>query len=284
MQAQLLKRAFPLMRIVAYGAAVVAVAALVTTHPRAQDGRGGGPASLTLIDDLVVGNRILANEGILDGLGHISVRLDSRPDRFLLARDLAPLLVTAADLMEYDLDGNPVDQRGRQMYQERFIHSTIYKARPDVRSIVHAHTPSVLTFADSSVPLRPMYHMASFLAGGVPLFEIRKVEGSQGMLVNNVQLGTALAQTLGSRPVALMRGHGVVIVGPSIPEAVSRSIFLDVNARVQLQAVALGGTIAYLTPQDVAVAVPQGGGQTAAQPTTNYPRSWPYWKERAMGR
>lgn len=266
-------------RIIWHSAAVLAVACVAIAQSLAgQDGRtAGDPASLQLVDDLVVGNRILANEGILDGLGHISVRHDQRPDRFLLSRDLAPALVTAADLMEYDLDGNPVDARGRGMYQERFIHSALYRARPDVRSVVHAHTPSVLSFANSSVPLRPIYHMGAFLTPGVPTFEIRKVEGSTGMLVNDARLGAALAQTLGDKAVALMRGHGFIVVGPSIPEAVSRSIFLDVNAKVQAQAIALGGTVTYLGPQD-------GSQPVAGQPRADYPRSWPFWKERAMGR
>ena len=245
-----------------------------------QENRTGmGGASLQLIDDVVVGNRILANEGILDGLGHISVR--HRPDRFLLSRDLAPALVTAADLVEYDLEGNAVDKQAPRGYQERFIHAAIYKARPDVGSVVHAHTPSVLAFAVSTIPLRPIYHMASFLVQGVPMYEIRKVSGHQGMLVNDMRTGTALAETLADKTVALMRGHGFIAVGPNIPEVVSRSIFTDVNARVQLDAVRLGGTVSYLTSADVG----QGGGQTA-QPNqqTAYPRSWPFWKERAMGR
>jgi ribulose-5-phosphate 4-epimerase/fuculose-1-phosphate aldolase len=264
-----------------FAAAVVAAASFLTARIVAgQNSRPAAPTEAQLTDDLVAGNRILANEGVLDGLGHISVRSPQRPDRFVLSRDLAPALVTAADLMEYDLEGAPVNAQGRTMYQERFIHSAIYKARPDVHSIVHSHVPSVLPFTDSSVALRPMYHMSAFLLEGVPMYEIRNVEGSAGMLVNNARLGAALAVTLADKSVALMRGHGVVIVGPTIPEAVSRSIFLDVNARVQAQAIALGGTIRYLSPQDVTSGpVPSGG-----PPGAYYPRSWPFWKQRAMGR
>jgi HCOMODA/2-hydroxy-3-carboxy-muconic semialdehyde decarboxylase len=265
-------------RIFSGTAVIAAVLLLTTTMGARQNNRPVAPTESQLIDDLVVGNRILANEGLLDGLGHISVRSAQRPDRFLLSRDLAPALVAAADLMEYDLEGNPVNAQGRQMYQERFIHSAIYKARPDINSVVHSHVPSVLPFTDSSVALRPMYHMSAFLLPGVPMFEIRNVEGSTGMLVNNGRLGEALALTLGDKAVALMRGHGAVIVGPTIPEAVSRSIFLDVNARVQAQAIALGGTIRYLSPQDVAPATTDG------PPGAYYPRSWPFWKQRAMGR
>ena len=269
------------LRIGACAAALVAVWLVAGSRVAGQGPRNAtGPSHAQLVDDLVTANRILVNEGILDGLGHISVRSDQNPSHFLLSRDLAPMLVTAADLVEYDLEGNAINAKAPQGYQERFIHGAIYKARPDVTSVVHAHTPSLLAFADSSTPLRPIYHMAAFLLAGVPNYEIRKVAGSSGMLVNNIKLGTALAQTLGDKSLALMRGHGVVVVGPNIPEAVSRAIFADVNARVQAEAIALGGTVSYLSNADVAA----GGGQTA-QPgqTTPYPRSWPFWKQRALG-
>jgi ribulose-5-phosphate 4-epimerase/fuculose-1-phosphate aldolase len=281
-----LEQRFSLVRVISYCTALWAVAYLVMTQSLAiQESRAAvAPAGSQIVEDLVVANRILANEGVLDGLGHVSVRHDQRPDRFFLSRDLAPLLVTAADLMEFDLDGNPVDRQGRRMYQERFIHAAIYKARPDVKSVVHAHTPSVIVFADSSVPLRPTHNQAAFLVGGVPVFEIREVEGATGMLVNDHRTGTALAQRLGDRPVALMRGHGFVVVGRNIPEAVSRAIFLDVNARVQAQAIALGGTVKYLGPEDL---VPPASAPpaTSAQPVAVvYPRSWEFWKQRAMGK
>ena len=239
------------------------------------------PTVLQLVDDLIVANQILSHEGIVDGLGHISVRHPERPDRFLLGRDLAPSLQTAADLVEYDVDGKAVSATAPVGVSERFIHAAIYKARPDVMSVVHAHTPSVLAFAVSNIPLRPVYHMATFLIGAnIPMFEIRKVPGSTGMLVGTNELGTALAQVLGDKPVALLRGHGFVVVGPSIPEAVSRSIFLDVNARVQAQAMALGGSVNLLTALDAGAL----GGQSSGpgQPIV-YPRSWWYWKERALG-
>jgi len=258
-----------------------AVACILTAQgTTGQDRRvaAAGAASAQIIDDLVAANRILVNEGILDGLGHVSVRHDRKSDRFLLSRDLAPALVTAADLMEFDLDGNPVDARGREMYQERFIHAAIYKARPDVQSVIHAHTRSLLAFAGSSTPLRAVSHVASFLVGGVPVFEIRQVAGATGMLVNDGRTGTALARMLGGRPVALMRGHGIVVVGPTIPETVSRAIHSDVNARVQAQAIALGGTVKYLEVTDV---------EPSRSPASNAPgtlRSWAYWKQRATGK
>jgi ribulose-5-phosphate 4-epimerase/fuculose-1-phosphate aldolase len=240
-----------------------------------QENRAAAAAGLQLIDDLVVGNRILANEGIVDGLGHISVRHDQRADHFLISRDLAPGLVAAADLVEYDLDGNAITPNAPRGYTERFIHAAIYKARPDVRSVVHAHTPSVVTFTVSNVPLRPLYHVAAFLLSGVPTYDIRKVAGHQGMLVSDLRSGTALAETLGDKAVALMRGHGYVAVGSVIPEAVHRSIVLDVNARMQMQAIGLGGSVTYLAPADMT------GASAAA---TEYMRGWALWKERAMRR
>ena len=239
------------------------------------------PTMLQVVEDLLVANKILSHEGIVDGLGHISVRSVERPDRFLLGRDLAPSLQTGADLIEYDLEGKAVSATAPVGVSERFIHAAIYKARPDVMSVVHAHTPSVLAFAVSNIPLRPIYHMATFMGTGIPTFEIRNVPGAAGMLVSTNELGTALAKTLGDRTVALLRGHGFVVVGPSIPEAVSRSIFLDVNARVQTQAMALGGITTFLSPADVG---PLGGQSSAPGQPIVYPRSWWYWKDRALGK
>jgi HCOMODA/2-hydroxy-3-carboxy-muconic semialdehyde decarboxylase len=238
----------------------------------------------TLLDDLVVANRILTNENILDGLGHVSVRSLTNPNHFFQSRDLAPGLVTAADILEYDLDGKPVNPKGPASVRERFIHGAIYKARPDVKSVVHSHMPSVLPFTDVTTPLRPMYHMAAFLVPGVPMFEIRNVQGHVGMLVDDNTSGDALAKTLGDKTVALMRGHGAAIVGLSIPDAVSNAIFLDVNARVQSQAVALGGNIHYLTQADLAPPTPNQQPSALPGSPGYYPRSWPIWKAKAMGK
>ena len=268
---------FVAVTLLAVAAITVVLAGQTAKPTQAPAGNG------TLLDDLVVANRILANENILDGLGHVSVRSLQRPDHFFLSRDLAPGLVTAADLVEYDLDGNPVNPKAPQGYRERFLHGAIFKARPDVNAIVHSHMPSVLPFTDVTTPLRPMYHMASFLLDGAPVFEVRTVQGQIGMLIDNNKVGAALAQTLGKRTIALIRGHGAAIVGTTIPDAVQNAIFLDVNARVQAQAVALGGNISYLTPADVA------GGNPNPQPPAPpgspgyYTRSWLIWKAKAMG-
>jgi ribulose-5-phosphate 4-epimerase/fuculose-1-phosphate aldolase len=201
-----------------------------------------------LLEDMVIGSRVLADFGVLDGFGHVSARHPTNPNHFLMARSLAPALVTADDIMEFDLDGNAVDARGRTVFLERFIHSEIYKARPDVMSVVHTHSPGVIPFSVTKVPLRAMFHNPSFLAVGVPVWDIRKDFGETDMLVSNPALGKSLAQTLGDKPVVLMRGHGDVTVGPSVKMAVFRAYYTDVNAKLQSQAIALGGEVNYLTP------------------------------------
>jgi HCOMODA/2-hydroxy-3-carboxy-muconic semialdehyde decarboxylase len=229
-----------------------------------------------LIDDLVAANRILAHHGVLDGWGHVSVRHDRDPQRYLLSRARAPELVTAADIMEFDLDNNALDAQGRSLYTERFIHGEIYKARPDVRAIVHTHAPPIIPFGVSTVPLRPVYHRAAFVSEGVPIFEIRDAAGMTDMLIRDGALGRALAQTLGPRSAALMRGHGAVVVGPSVPMLVSRGIFLALNATLQAQAMALGGPITYLDPEEARrIDAREGYGVS---------RAWEAWKVQALGK
>jgi len=227
-----------------------------------------------LLEDIVVGSRILADFGVVDGFGHVSARSPTNPNHFLMSRSLAPALVTADDIMEFDLDGNPVDARGRTVFLERFIHSEIYKARPDVMSVVHTHSPGVIPFSVSKVPLRAMFHNPAFLAVGVPVWDIRKDFGETSMLVANAALGKSLAETLGDKPVVLMRGHGDVTVGPTVKMAVFRAYYTDVNAKLQAQALALGGEPNYLTP---------GEGVKADQ--TNFAvmdRIWNLWRMRIL--
>src|SRR6476620_7487338 len=167
-------------------------------------------ASDELVDDLVIANHILYNEGVLDGFGQISVRDPERADRFHLARSLAPAVVTRDDVMEHGLDGEPIDPRGRRPYLERFIHSEIFRARPDVHAIVHSHSPNVVPFGIvPEAKLRPIWHMSGFLGERVPVFEIRDVAGdATDLLIRSNALGVSLAQSLGDLPVVLMRGHG----------------------------------------------------------------------------
>src|SRR5687767_13500240 len=176
-----------------------------------------------LVDDLVCANHILYNEGVVDGFGHISVRHPERPDRYLLARSLAPAVVGRDDIMEFDLDSNAVDARGRRPYLERFIHGEIYRVRPDVVAIVHSHSPSVIPFSVTGTRLQPVFHLGGFLGAGAPNFEIRESGGlDTDMLIRTPDLGAALAETLADAPYALMRGHGSVAVGSSLKQAVYR--------------------------------------------------------------
>src|SRR3989449_2837574 len=234
------------------GALLVTAAAADLEAPRAQPApASAGPPAPKRIEALVAANRILVDQSVLDGYGHVSARHDRDPNRYLMSRSLAPELVTGADVMEYDLDSNPVDARDRPSYLERFIHGEIYRVRPDVRAIVHNHSPSVIPFGVTGAQLRPLYHMSAFLWPGVPVFEIRSAGGpGTDMLIRNPALGQALARTLGAGPVALMRGHGAVVVAGNLPEAVFRSVYTEVNARLQAQAMALGGPVTYLDPEE----------------------------------
>jgi ribulose-5-phosphate 4-epimerase/fuculose-1-phosphate aldolase len=229
------------------------------------------PADPALIDDLVAANRILSNEGVVDGFGHVSVRHDTAEGVFLLARSMAPGLVTAGDIMEYGSDR-------RTAYVERFIHSEIYQALPQVRAVVHSHSPAVIPFGVTAAKLRPIYHMSSFLGSDVPVFEIRETGGeATDMLIRTPELGAALAQSLGQGSVALMRGHGNVVVGGSLPEVVFRAIYTEANARLQADALRLGdGSVTYLND-----------GEAAAATATNarvLSRAWELWKAAALGR
>jgi ribulose-5-phosphate 4-epimerase/fuculose-1-phosphate aldolase len=240
---------------------------------------GSGPptsADPALIADVAIANHILVHHKVLDAFGHVSARHDKRPDRFLLARNMAPGLVTAADIMEFDLDGAPVNQDGRRIYLERFIHGEIYRLRPDVTSIVHSHSASVVPFGVvPSVPLRAVFHMAGFIGTTTPIFEIRDHAGlSSDLLIRSQELGVALAQALGQAPLILMRGHGSTVVGPTLKLAVYRAVFAEINARLQADALKLG-PVTYLT---------DGEGQSTA--TTNagqIDRAWDLWKADVAG-
>ena len=235
------------------------------------------PPDPALVEDLVAANRILYNEGVVDGFGHVSVRHDKSPERFLLARSMAPGLVTAADILEHDGDGQPIDPQGRTPYLERFIHSEIYRLRPEVQAIVHSHSPAVIPFGVvAGASLRPIYHMSSFLGAGVPVFEIREAGGpATDMLIRNAPLGAALAKSLGQAAVGLLRGHGNVVVGGSIREVVFRAVYTEVNARLQIDAIRLGaGEIVFLNGEEARGSMETNRGQ--------HGRPWELWKARAM--
>ena len=235
----------------------------------------GGAVPAAVLDDLVIANRILADRGIIDAYGHLSIRHPTDPNRYLMARAIAPALITLDDIMEFDLDSNPVDRRGRSMFIERYIHGEIYKARPDVQAVVHSHSSGVIPFGITGMPLRPVYHTASFLWVGVPVFEIRDAGGVTDMLVRSPALGKALAATLGDKPVALMRGHGDVVVGRNLRQAVSRAVWTEENARIQAIALSFGGPINYISPDEGAARDKRPGDPD---------RAWELWSAQARAK
>jgi ribulose-5-phosphate 4-epimerase/fuculose-1-phosphate aldolase len=231
-------------------------------------------ASRALVEDLVAGSRILAGEGILDAYGHISARSEREPAHFVMSRSLAPALVTAADLMELDQDSEPAGGETRKAFLERYIHGEIYRKRPEVMAIVHSHAPSVIPFGVARTRLRPVYHMAGFLWTGAPVFDIRKTKAENDLLIRDRPLGAALASSLAGCACVLMRGHGMTVVGESVPEAVYRAVYTEMNARLQLDAMRLEGPIEFLSDAE-------GRGATAVNRAT-LDRPWELWKKKAL--
>ena len=224
-----------------------------------------------LVEKLVQANRILYDQGIVDGLGHVSVRHGALPDAFLLSCNRAPGLVRREDIVCYGLDGEALTPTQERPYLERFIHAEIYRARPDVAAIVHSHSPSVIPFGVTGHRLRPVFHMAGFLGSGTAHFDIRDDHGETDMLVRDARLGAALARSLGSCSCVLMRGHGSTVVGTSLEQVVYRAIYAEENAKLQLQAAPLG-QIRFLSEKEASLA--------AAANDTQILRSWNLWLRR----
>lgn len=256
------------------------MSARVNSSHSAAGGRKASPVRLDrdLVDDLVAANRTLARLNVLDAFGHVSVRDPSNPNRYLMACSVAPESVTAADILVLDLDSQTVDRKdeGKLLYRERFIHGEIYKVRPDVHAVVHSHSPTVVPFTVTRAKLRPLLHNAGFLGYGAPLFEIRKCAGNgTDLLIETPDLGQALAKTLGKEAaVVLMRGHGDSVVGPTLRDAVFRAYYTEVNARLQLQAITIGGPINFLTKEE-AITSSKAMLRAAARP-------WALWRAKAL--
>lgn len=233
------------------------------------------PPATEFISEFVIANRILADQGVIaDGFGHLSARSPTDPSHFYMSRARAAGMVTVADVMEFDLGGQPLDQRDRRLFSERFIHAEIYKARPEVNSVVHSHAPTLLPFGLTGTSLRPVSHMAGFLVRAAPVFEIREVGGNDtDMLVSTPELGAALAKTLGQAPIILMRGHGFNTVGTSVKQAVSRAIYAEVNARILMEALKMGNVV-YLNESEAA--------KIAKITDASMDRSWEIWKFKAL--
>ncbi len=227
--------------------------------------------SESLIKRLVLANRILYDQGVVDGFGHVSARHDGADDLFLLSRSRAPALVCASDITCYGFDGEAVSPAPGSPYLERFIHAEIYRARPDVGAVVHHHSPNVIPFGVTGARLRPIFHMAGFLGSGATIFDTRDAAGDTDLLIRNPALGAGLARALGDRCCILMRGHGGTVVGSSLEQAVFRSIYAEQNAKLQQQAMAMG-QVTFLTDQEAAMADASNDGQAL--------RAWDLWVER----
>ena len=227
-----------------------------------------------LLEDLVIANRILAHEDVVDGYGHVSVRHPERPDRFFMSRSRSPELVTLDDLMEFDLDCNPIDQRGRVMYGERPIHGAIFQARPDVGSVVHNHAHEVIPYSVTKAPMRQIIHTAGGMGNHVPVWDIRDDFGDTDMLVRNMQQGRSLAKTLGDNAAVLMRGHGCTVTGKTIRDAVRVAVYLMVNARLQTEAMRLGD-VTFLSEGEMTATAEMSASPLAMD------RIWEYWTQRS---
>ena len=231
----------------------------------------------TLIQDLVIANRILAKEDVVDAYGHVSVRHPDNPSHFLIARSVAPELVTPEDIVELDLDGQPVRDENRTLYLERFIHAAIFEARPDVTAVVHAHAEDTLAFGvANATKLRPVIHSGSFIGTEVPVWDIADNFGDTNLLVTNMEQGRDLAKCLGENNVALMRGHGFASAGRTLIEVVRMSVYLPRNARTLMRAKQLGGTIKYLSQGEI-----DARNRGYSPYSTETWRAWEYWANKA---
>ncbi len=231
----------------------------------------------TVIQDLVIANRILAKEDVVDAYGHVSVRHPDNRSHFLIARSLAPELVTAEDIVELGLDGQPVRDEQHTLYLERFIHAAIFEARPDVMAVVHAHAEDTLAFGvANATKLRPVIHSGSFIGTEVPVWDIADNFGDTNLLVANMEHGRDLAKSLGGNDVALMRGHGFASAGRTLIEVVRMSVYLPRNARTLMRAMQLGGTIKYLSQGEI-----DARNRGYSPYSTETWRAWEYWANKA---
>jgi len=231
------------------------------------------PTTLDLLKaELVMANRILLSHGVVDAFGHVSARHPELPGHFLMSRRVAPGLVQVRDILTYDAEGEPVDGQGRTVYLERFIHSALYAARPDVQAVVHSHSPGAVAFSVVDQPLRPVCHLCGFLGGGAPVFEMRERFGhATDLMIDSPERAAALAARLGGAAVVLMRGHGSTTVGPTLPRAVYRAVYTETNARLQREAMALGA-VTYLSPQEAEATERLGD--------VGVERTWAFWKQQ----
>ena len=226
-----------------------------------------------VVEELVTANRVLANEGIVDSFGHVSARHPDNPNHYLLSRARAPERIERGDIVQYTLAGEPIDKNAPVPYLERFIHGAIYEARPDVHAVVHNHSPSVIPFGVTSKKLKPFLHMCAHIGHEVPIWDSHDKFGDTPLLVSDMAMGRDLARLLGSRPITLMRGHGATVVGRSVRHAVFVAIYLEVGAKLQMQAMALG-EIKFLSAGEIDQIVRRLNDYTLN-------RAWENWARRA---
>ncbi len=226
-----------------------------------------------VLEEIVTANRVLANEGIVDSFGHVSARHPERPDRYLLSRARAPERIEKDDIVEYTLDGTPIDERGRTPYLERFIHGAIYEARPDVHAVVHNHSPSVIPFGVTGKKLKPLLHMCASCGHEVSIWDSQDKFGDTTLLVSDMAMGRDLAKHIGANPTTLMRGHGATVVGRSVRHAVFISVYLEVGAKLQMEAMKMGD-IKFLSKGEVDKIVARVNDYTLN-------RAWENWARRA---
>jgi HCOMODA/2-hydroxy-3-carboxy-muconic semialdehyde decarboxylase len=225
------------------------------------------------LDELVTANRILAREGIVDAFGHVSVRHPQDAGRYCLSRARAPECIEPGDVMEFSLEGVPIEPAGRKPYAERFIHGAVYEARPDVQAVIHNHSPAVIPFGVTGTPLRPLMHMCASMGIDVPIWDSRTRFGDTNLLVTGLPMARDLAAALGGRSVCLMRGHGCVVAGQSLREVVFNAVYLELNAGLQMRASGMGA-ITFLSDGEVAAILKTRSSFT-------FERAWEYWCQRA---
>jgi HCOMODA/2-hydroxy-3-carboxy-muconic semialdehyde decarboxylase len=231
----------------------------------------------TIIKDLVIANRILAKEDVVDAYGHVSIRNPDNPKSFFISRSLAPELIEKDDIVELGLDGEPLKSEKRSLYLERFIHAAIYEARPDINSVVHAHAEDTLPFGiAAATKLKPVIHSGSFIGPNVPVWDIADKFGATNVLVTNMVQGRDLAKCLGKNSVALMRGHGFASAARSLIEVVRLSVYLPRNARALMRAKMLGGKIKYLSKGEI-----DARNKGYSPYSTETWRAWEYWANKA---
>lgn len=233
-----------------------------------------------LIHDLVSANRILAHEGIVDGFGHVSLRHPDDPGRFFLARARAPQNVVPEDILEFTLDGQCTKAGAPMSYIERYIHCAVFEARPDVKSVIHNHSKSLIPFGVTGNKLRPIMHDCATIGCEVPVWDCRTNFGDTDLLVRNMAMGRDLVKTLGNGTTALMRGHGCVIAERSLKRAVHTAIYMEHNAELQRHAMQMGGDITFLSPGEVAARF-KLMDELDNKPLAALDRAWEYWCQRA---